>query len=141
MAIKNAYTKSSLEDIINHIQKTLITHEARKMQYDYENGVILGMNFGIMLGDKLIGIKMPAKIQEAESILKKQGLYNPTKKDHALRVAWANIRDWVDSQMAMIDLGQVKMAQAFMGYVLDGEKTIYEIYEQKNISLPEGKIE
>jgi hypothetical protein len=139
MAIKNAYTKSALEDIISAIQKVLVAHNAQKIQYDYENGVIVGMTFGIMVGDKLIGVKMPAKVKEAEMILREQGLFNPTKKDHALRVAWANIRDWVDSQMAMIDLGQVKMAQAFLGYVLDGDKTVYEIYEQKFISLPESK--
>lgn len=139
MAIKNAYTKSALVDMISAIQKVLVAHNAQKIMYDYENGVIIGMSFGIMVGNKMIGVKMPAKIKEAEMILREQGLFNPTKKDHALRVAWANIRDWVDSQMAMIDLGQVKMAQAFLGYVLDGDKTVYEIYEQKFNALPEGK--
>jgi hypothetical protein len=139
MAIKNAYTTSPLENIVRDIQKVLVTHNAQKIMYDYENGVIVGLSFGIKIGEKIAGVKLPARIAECERILRQEGLYNPTKKDHALRVAWANIRDWVDAQMAMIDLDMVKMEEVFLPYVMDGNRTVYEIYQEKFISLPEGK--
>lgn len=105
--------------------------------YDYDNGVLIGLKFGIKIGENIIGVKLPARVKECEQVMIKQGVLDRHKKDHALRVAWANIRDWVSSQMAMVDLNMVKMEEVFLPYVLDGEKTVYEIYQQKFISLPQ----
>ena len=138
MAIKNAYTTAPLKNIIGSIQKCLVAHGAEKIQYDYNNGVLAGLSFGLRIGNKLAGVKLPAKVENCERILREQGLFNPTKKDHALRVAWANIKDWVLAQMAMIDIDMVKIEEVFLPYILDGEKTVFEIYQEKFISLPEG---
>ena len=141
MAIKNAYTSTPLENIISAIQKVLVSHKAQKIMYDYsEAGQLTGLSFGIKVGEKILGVKLPARIEECKKILIKQGLYNEKKKDHALRVAWANIRDWVDSQMAMVDLDMVKMEEVFLPYILDGDKTVYELYAHKFNALPEGDI-
>ncbi|MDD4410847.1 MAG: hypothetical protein PHE32_04040 [Candidatus Shapirobacteria bacterium] len=139
MAIKNAYTKQSLEDMIREIQKTLISHNAKKIMFDYDNGKLSGLAFCLELNGRMCNFKLPAKIQECEAILKKQGLYNPSKVDHALRVAWANIRDWIASQMAMIDLNQVKIEEVFLPYLLMGEKTLFEMMEVNSFALPSGE--
>lgn len=140
MAFNNTYTTSPLENIIADIQKRLVAHKAQKIMYDYsEAGQLIGLSFGIMVNGRLMGVKLPARVKECEAILRKEGLLNPNKKDHALRVAWANIRDWVKAQLAMIDLGMVKLEEVFLPYVLDGEKTVYQIYEQKFNALPEGE--
>jgi len=138
MAIKNAFTSAPLENIIGAIQKCLVAHGAKKIMYDYsDEGVLTGLSFGITVNNKILGVKLPAKVAECERILIEQGLFNEKKKDHALRVAWASIRDWVTAQMAMIDLEMVKMEEVFLPYILDGDRTVYEIYQEKFISLPE----
>lgn len=139
MAFKNTYTKSSLENILRAIQKTLVAHKAKKIMFDYDdNGVITGLSFGIEVNGKIMGIKLPARIKECEHILRQEGLLNTNKKDHALRVAWANIRDWVESQMAMIDIDMVKFEEVFLPYVVMGEETLFERFEKGNLQLGDG---
>jgi len=139
MSIKNAYTSQPLDRMIAEIQKTLVEHKAQKIMFDYsDTGKIIGLTFGLEIDGNMIGFKLPAKIKEAEEILKEQNLYSDSKIDHALRVAWANIRDWVSSQMAMIDLGQVKIEQVFLPYMVSGDKTLYEIMKTNNFALPSG---
>lgn len=138
MSIKNAYVTSSMENILKDIQKTLVSHNAQKIMYEYDNGKVVGLTFGIKVGENEIGVKLPTKVKECELIMIKQRVFDRTKKDHSLRVAWANIRDWVSAQMAMIDLNMVKMEEVFLPYILDGDRTVYEIYQQKFTSLPES---
>lgn len=142
MAIKNAYVTSPMSNIVSDIQKDLVNHRAQKIMFGYDNGSLICLSFGIEIDGKLMGVKLPAKVSECETILKKQGLFSTSKKDHALRVAWANIRDWVSSQMAMIDIGQVKIEQVFLPYIINGDRTIYEIIaENKFNALPSGEAE
>ena len=140
MAFKNTYTSEPLDSMVAKIQKTLVAHKAQKIMFDYsDTGELTGLSFGIMVGEKMLGIKLPARVEECTAILETEGLINPNKQNHALRVAWANIRDWVMAQMAMIDLDMVKMEEVFLPYILDGDKTVYELYQSKFNALPEGK--
>lgn len=138
MAFKNTYTREPLDNMIRKIQQTLVAHKAKKIMFDYsDDGVIVGLSFGIMVNDQMLAVKLPAKIKECEAILIAEKKLTLSKKDHALRVAWANIRDWVDSQMAMVDLDMAKMEEVFLPYIMDGNKTIFELYESKFNALPE----
>ena len=139
MAFKNTYTSEPLDSMVAKIQKTLVAHKAQKIMFDYsDTGELIGLTFSIMIGQKMLGVKLPARVTECTAILEGEGLISPSKQNHALRVAWANIRDWVMSQMAMIDLDMVKMEEVFLPYILDGNKTVYELYQQKFNALPSG---
>ena len=55
----------------------------------------------------------------------------------ARRTAWANIRDWLDAQMALIETGQVKLEEVFLPYMTDTTgKTLYERIQERNFKLP-----
>ena len=90
------------------------------------------------MNDKMLGVKLPARVEECEAILKKEGFLSPSKENHASRVAWANIRDWVDAQMALIDMDMAKIEEVFLPYILEGDKTIYELYVPKFKALGTG---
>jgi hypothetical protein len=46
------------------------------------------------------------------------------------RTAWRIVKDWVEVQMSMLELGQVDVIQVFLAYVWDGRRTYYEALKE-----------
>lgn len=138
MALKNAYSKIPTNRIFELLQKTLSAHGARQVMFDYgEGGKVTGMAFTISYNDKLLPIKLPAQIEKAGQLLREQGFRYDD--DQIYRVAWRNILDWVDAQMAFIDIGQVKLEQVFLPYMTDNlGRTFFETLQDTGFLLPRG---
>jgi hypothetical protein len=72
----------------------------------------------------------------------REGRIPSTRKndmEYAQRVGWRIIKDWIDAQMALVDLKQAKIIQVFLPYAYDAlkKKTFYESLEESNFkSLP-----
>ena len=47
----------------------------------------------------------------------KRGRENTYGYDQAYRVAWRNILDWVQAQMALLEIGMAKMEEVFLPYM------------------------
>lgn len=77
---------------------------------------------------------MEANLQEAINKL-------PVNRMHeqAVRVGWRIIRDWVRAQCAIIESEMVTLEQVFLPYMGSGDKSFYEIMEEKRFYLTEGK--
>lgn len=41
------------------------------------------------------------------------------------RVAWRIVKDWVEIQLSMVELGQAEFLQVFLPYVYDGKRTFF----------------
>jgi hypothetical protein len=94
-------------------------------------------------------IKLPARVEKAQAVLKKQwdaglishkrGRENTYGSDQAYRVAWRNILDWVQAQMALLEIGMAKMEEVFLPYMQDRQGvTFYERMEKQNFLLESG---
>lgn len=154
MPIKN-YTSNSANTFSN-IQKILSTHKAQSIMFDYDNnGRIKGIGFALVIDNKLIGFKLPARVEAVEQVFyaAKKPKYNWQKadpltdkeKDQAYRTAWANVKDWIDAQMAMIDTGMVKPEEVFLPYaVTKTGATYFEAIKNNNYllssSAEEGEV-
>jgi hypothetical protein len=56
------------------------------------------------------------------------------------RVAWRNILDWVQAQMALLEIGMAKIEEVFLPYMQDREGiTFFERMEQRGFLLDSGK--
>lgn len=147
MGLKNS--KSQSKNIFDNIQKQLATHGAKKVMFDYnQSGQIIAISFGLDIGGRLMGFKLPAKIENVVKILygNRQDRWGRPKEitdqnlEQAYRTGWANIRDWISAQMALIDIGMVKTEEVFLSYITDEDgKTLFEKLENKNFLLPSGK--
>jgi hypothetical protein len=104
MAIKNYASDKSIDSIFAELQQTLATHGAKQISYDYgDDGKVHGVQFVIKVNDRFIPIKLPARVDKAQAVLKKQweaglishkrGKENTYGYDQAYRVAWRNILD------------------------------------------------
>ena len=138
MSLKNYTSKST--NTFDRIQKCLATHGAQKLMFDYgQNGKIIAIAFAIEFEGKMIGFKLPARVEQVEQVLKGEKRWRKTDelRDQAYRTGWANIRDWVEAQMALIDTKMATLPEVFLPYMTrrDG-KTLYESLEGSKFLLP-----
>jgi len=143
--LKNYASTSALPNIFSAIEKTLVQHRAKSIVRDYDGqGRINSISFLIDTNKGTIAIRLPARFDKVQRIFDEQGIRY--KEDQPYRTAWATIRDWVDSQMALIDWDMVKPEEVFLPYAVNKDgRTYFEVIEERGFSLEsgaeEGKIE
>lgn len=55
------------------------------------------------------------------------------------RVAWRIIKDWVETQMAILESEMVQMDEIFLPYMLNSKgQTVFEAYQSQQLWLGEG---
>ncbi len=151
MAIKNYTSDKPIDRIFVELQQTLGTHGAKHISFEYgDDGKVQGLAFTIKVNDRFIPIKLPARVEKAQAVLKKQwedgvishkrGKENTYGNEQAYRVAWRNILDWVLAQMALLEIGMAKMEEVFLPYMQDRDGvTFFERMEERGFLLGDGK--
>jgi hypothetical protein len=150
MAIKNYASEIPIDRIFAELQQTLGTHGAKHISFEYgDDGKVQGLAFTIKVNDRFIPIKLPARVEKAQAVLKKQwedgvishkrGKENTYGNEQAYRVAWRNILDWVLAQMALLEIGMAKMEEVFLPYMQDRDGvTFFERMEERGFLLGDG---
>src|SRR5437867_11068451 len=111
--------------------------------YNYANhGRIKALTFSLQINSRHYGFRLPARDENVEQLLYGTKELTGAQKQQAYVTAWANIRDWITAQMALIDTGMVKFEEVFLPYMLDRSgKTYFETLEPKHFLLDSGKPE
>lgn len=140
--LKNATSTS--KNVFNDIQKTLATHKVEQISFSYEkggNGRIEGIEFSIDINGAVYPFRLPARIKNVELVMYGNRRLTQAQKDQAYRTAWANLRDWISAQMAMIDTGMVKPEEVFLPYMIEhsGNRTFFEAMTENQFLLPSGE--
>ncbi len=141
MAILNYTTTVDSFKTVSEIEYILIKHKAKSVMKNYEGESIIGLSFLIDTGFQQIPVKLPVKIDECLMVLKKEKKENPRKqikdtREQAERVAWRILKDWVEAQMALMDIEMVKFEEIFFPYIETGNgQTVYERLEEKQFLL------
>jgi hypothetical protein len=138
--LKNYTSGINAERSINFIENKLVHHGAKQILkiYDDKNNVS-GLCFNIMIDGQLLPFKLPARIDQCERILMgnlSSKARPETRKQipqQAARTAWKILADWVEAQMAMIELAQVEVTEVFMPYLYDANKqrTCFEMFKER----------
>jgi hypothetical protein len=141
MAILNYTTTVDAFKTVSEIEYILMIHKAKSIMKNYEGQSITGLSFLIDTGFQQIPVRLPVKIDECLKVLKKEKRENPRKqikdtRDQAERVAWRILKDWVEAQMALLDIEMVKFEEIFLPYIeLPEGQTIYEKLEKKQFMI------
>jgi hypothetical protein len=153
MAIKNYASDKPIDRIFSELQHTLGTHGAKHLSFEYgDAGKVHGVTFTIKVNDLFIPVKLPARVEKAQAVLKRQwesgaishkiGKEKAYGDEQAYRVAWRNILDWVQAQMALLEIEMVKMEEIFLPYMQDREGvTFFEHVKQRGFLLGDGKAD
>lgn len=126
---------------VSEIEYILMKHKAKSIMKEYDGETITGLSFLIDTGIQQIPVRLPVRIDECLKVLKKEKKENPRKqikdtRDQAERVAWRILKDWVEAQMALLDIEMVRFEEIFLPYIeTTNGQTIYERLEEKQFLL------
>lgn len=140
MAILNYTTTVDAYKTVAGIERVLVKHGARSIMKNYDGETITGLSFLIDTGVRQIPVRLPVKINECLEILsieKRNGTKNvKATREQAERVAWRILKDWVEAQMALLDVQMVKFEEIFLPYIETNDgKTVYEKLEEKQFYI------
>ena len=140
MAIKNYTTSISPTKTVGEIQMILAKGSAKSVMVDYADNQPQAVRFAIMIGEQEIWFRLPCQVDGVLASMKRDRLQRSyCNLEQARRTAWRIVKDWVDSQMAIIDAGQAKAAEVFFPYILQptGE-TLFQKFEAQQLKLTAG---
>lgn len=141
MAILNYTTTVDAFKTVSEIEYILVKHRAKSVMKNYEGETIVGLSFLIDTGMQQIPVRLPAKVDDCLKILQKEKRDNPRKqikatRDQAERVAWRILKDWVEAQMALLDIEMVTFEEIFLPYIeTNNGQTVYERLEERQFLL------
>ena len=143
MAILNYTTTVDSFKTVSEIEYILMKHKAKSIMKNYDGESITGLSFLIDTGFQQIPVRLPVKVDECFEVLKREKKNSPRSsikatREQAERVAWRILKDWIEAQMALLDIEMVEMQEIFLPYIEIQGQTIYEKLEQKNFLLLEG---
>ncbi|MBL4576413.1 MAG: hypothetical protein JKY51_10025 [Opitutaceae bacterium] len=135
MGLLNYTTKIDASKSIAEIQKCLQKHGANAILTEFgDEGFIESLSFKIHVHEQDISFRLPCDWKPVAEILRhetKVPIYvrenDELLKDQSLRVAWRVVKDWVEAQMAILEMQMVTVDQVFLPYAVtkDGS-TVYE---------------
>lgn len=143
MAILNYTTTIDAFKTVSEIEYILIKHCAKSVMKQYEGESIVGLSFLIDTGYQQIPVRLPVKVDECLKVLKKEKLKNPKKQIKDTRVqaecvAWRILKDWIEAQMALLDIEMVQFEEIFLPYIeTNNGQILYERLEKTHFLLEE----
>jgi hypothetical protein len=131
---------------IGDITGLLVRFGARSIETVYDQGKAVGLSWSMMLYDRAVYFRMPAKTDPVLAVLRKRahGYVDNNRlermKEQAERVAWRQLLSWVQVQLAMVELGMVEYAQTFLPYVQEapGGRTMWDAARESHFRMIEG---
>lgn len=141
MALLNYSTTVDAYKTVAEIEQMLVKHGAKSIMKSYEGEDVTSLSFLIDTGNGNIPVKLPVRLDDVLQVLTEQKKAYPkanikATREQANRVAWRILKDWIEVQMALLDMQMVKFEEIFLSYIetADG-KTVYEKLEEKHFLL------
>lgn len=129
--IKNASATKGASYYLNRVQDALVEHGAIgiQMMFDGERRVS-AVSFALPnpKGEGNMAFQLPCNWRRFQEVLRNQNFPRCNEDEYAYKVAWANLKDWVEAQMALYETELVTMPQIFLPFAItkDG-RTLSEV--------------
>lgn len=140
MPLLNYTTTVPVNRTIGNVQALLVEAGARSVSTNYdEAGRTVGMVFAVQTAYGMRQFVLPVKADRVLAVLKADKV--PPKyltPEHAERVAWRIVKDWLEAQLALIRAEQASLDQVMLPYMTDGNGTVYELYVDRQLALGPG---
>ena len=148
MALLNYTTIIEPEQTIGEIQKLLSRHGVQAMMTEYDGPQVAAVSFKMIIDGKPVSFKLPCKWRGVLQVFKEQGI-GPGKikskdkslENQAVRTAWRIIKEWVEAQLALVEIHMVSIPQIFLPYAImrDGQTLAEHMEQDPNFLLGAGK--
>lgn len=135
MALLNYTTVVPVTRTIGIIQKLLVEAGAESITGVYAGGNPVGLSFTIQSALGRRGYTLPVQAAAVEKILADDpGMARRYKTpEHAHRVAWRIVKDWLEAQLALVAAEMVALDQVMLPYMHtdDDGTTVYALYQEQ----------
>lgn len=143
MPILNYTTTVSSDKSIGQIQKCLAKHGVSQVLTEYgTEGEVAAVSFRMLYNDVMISFRLPAHVDSIYVIMQneKRVQRKHRTRDHARRIAWRIIKDWVEAQLALVEAEQAEMVEVFLPYAQDPRtgETIFKKLARSDFKLLGG---
>lgn len=136
--IKNWAITQPASYYIGRTQEALIQHGAVGIQTMYDDQKrISALNFGLKFKEgNVVSFQLPCEWAKFQQVLLEQEAPRAGQDEYCYRVAWANIMDWVEAQMALYETQMVTMPQVFLPFATDSTGvTLFEKVQKSQLLL------
>lgn len=141
MPLLNYTTAVPVARTIGAIQGLLVEAGARAIQTEYDDvGRPTSIAFAIETAYGKRFFALPVQASRVETVLKRDKVQpRYSTPEHAERVAWRIVKDWLEAQLAIIRTEMVTLDQVMLSYMRsDNGLTVYEVYRDQQLALPAG---
>jgi hypothetical protein len=141
MAILNYTTKIDAFKTVGEIQSILVKHGAMNVSVDFDQAQPVSLTFLVQLNGELINFRLPCNFMGVHRALTKDASVPKSLKtqEQARRVAWRILKDWVESQMAIVESELATLPEVFLPYiVMPTGLTLYESVNQHGLKSLKG---
>jgi len=131
---------------VAQVQAKLVEHGARAIIMEYDDrGRITALAFNVKTPSGDLPIRLPIDAAATLRVLQRQAGNREipgrfATEEHAYRVAWRIIKDWVEAQVSLLETEMVRMEQIFLPYIITpGGQTVYQVMVEKHFQLGPGE--
>jgi hypothetical protein len=119
------------------IEGILLKFGAQGIYKEYTGSRITGLMFMLVKDGQKIPFKLPMTVEKARPIIAKavnegklprKYLQEPLRTDQGERVAWRIIKDWIDSQLSLLEMQFADPIEILLPYAYNAveNKTMYQ---------------
>ncbi len=144
MALLNYTTKIEAEQTIGEIQKMLSKHGVTAMMTEYDGPHVSAVSFQMKPNGKVMAYKLPCNWRSVLQVFKDQNIsmkHPGGREVQAIRTAWRVIKDWIEAQLALVEINMATIPQIFLPYTMmkDGRTLSEHIESNPGMLLGDGK--
>jgi len=140
--VKNYTTSIKAEKTISEIEQILVKFNAQGIYKEYQGQRVSSIMFFIVKDNQKIPFKLPMSLEKSRTVVVKavnagklpqRFLNEPLRTEQGERVAWRVLKDWIHSQLSLIEIELVDAIQIFLPFVYDTvqDKTLYQKFIEK----------
>jgi hypothetical protein len=137
-------TQIEAEKTASEIIELLGKYGATHIVSQYEGGKITGLSFIIEYNKHNLHFKLPVRWEPVLKIMGKDK-HTPRRlcsEEQAKRVAWRQVKRWIESQLALVEVNMVDIKEVFMPYlIVKNNRSFYEDFVDKRLALPSSDTE
>lgn len=146
-ALKNYSTEIPARKSFLEMQEMLYKHGVKAVLTEFDDQrEPVALSFSIHAAHGQMSYRLAANVTGVLAVLRdqaRQGLLQPrfTKPEHAEQVAWRVMKDWLASNLALIEIGMARMEEVLLPYlILDSGETLYRRLEAEGFDVQPQRL-
>ena len=140
MPTLNYTTSITASKTVGEIHTLLVKHGADAVVTRYDTGKAVGVSFQLTTPHGVRQFTLPVDVPAMGRLLRQQRISPRFKTpEHAERVAWRVVKDWLAAQLALVEASMATIDQVMLPYLIVGEVgTLYDAFRENEAKAIEA---